>query len=54
MTIREIIESKGYRSVVNGYRDICLWFANNVEYPCYSWNKKQWRGGCVSTPQIVG
>lgn len=33
VTIREIIESKEFRSVVNDYRDTCLWFANNVEHP---------------------
>ena len=33
MTIREIIESQEFRSVVNDYRDTCLWFANNVEHP---------------------
>lgn len=33
MTIREIAESEEFRSVVNDYRDTCLWFANDVDHP---------------------
>ena len=33
MTIKDIAGSIEYRSVVNDYRDTCLWFANNVLEP---------------------
>ena len=33
MTIKEIAGSIEYRSVVNDYRDTCLWFASNVLDP---------------------
>lgn len=34
MTVEEIIRTDEYQSVVNDYRDVCLWFANGVERPC--------------------
>lgn len=33
MTIKDIVSSKEYRSVVEDYRDTCLWFAGNVFEP---------------------
>jgi len=33
MTIKDIADSKEYRSVVEDYRDTCLWFAGNVFEP---------------------
>ena len=33
MTIKDIVASKEYRSVVEDYRDTCLWFAGNVLEP---------------------
>ena len=33
MTIEDIAKSKEYRSVVEDYRDTCLWFANNIFEP---------------------
>ena len=33
MTIKDIVNSMEYRSVVEDYRDTCLWFANNVLAP---------------------
>lgn len=33
MTIREIVQSADYQSVVNDYRSTCLWFANDVLHP---------------------
>ena len=28
MTIKEIVDSEAYKSVVRDYRDVCLWFAD--------------------------
>ena len=33
MTIEDIVRSQEYRSVVEDYRDTCLWFANDVSNP---------------------
>ena len=33
MSIRDIVDSDEYKSVVNDYRDVCLWFANDVYHP---------------------
>ena len=28
MTLKEIVDSEAYKSVVRGCRDVCLWFAD--------------------------
>lgn len=33
MTIAEIAASPEYRSIINDYRDTCLWFAGDVMHP---------------------
>ena len=33
MTVEEIVKTPEFQSVVNDYRDTCLWFANNPESP---------------------
>jgi len=33
MTIEEIANSKEFRSLVEDYRGMCLWFANDVLHP---------------------
>ena len=33
MTIKEIVESEDYKSVVKDYRDVCLWFADLSKPP---------------------
>lgn len=33
MTIEEIVASPEYKSIINDYRDTCLWFAGDVLHP---------------------
>ena len=33
MMLSEIVNSSKYQSVVNDYRDMCLWFAGDVYHP---------------------
>jgi len=33
MTVEEIVQTPQFRSVVEDYRDTCLWFANDPEHP---------------------
>lgn len=33
MSFREVINSDDFKSVVRDYRDMCLWFANDVYAP---------------------
>ena len=33
MTVKEIVESEAFKSVVEDYRDVCLWFADLSKPP---------------------
>ena len=33
MNLADIVKSMEYQSVVNDYRDTCLWFAGDVSHP---------------------
>lgn len=33
MVLKDIVDSEKYQSVVNDYRDRCLWFAGDVSHP---------------------
>ena len=33
MTVEEIVQTPQFRSVVEDYRDTCLWFANDPGHP---------------------
>ena len=33
MKLSDIVKSTAYQSIVNDYRDTCLWFAGDVRHP---------------------